>query len=187
MSGALLTWALLRFALSAAAASAPAVPFPQFRIGPEDVIQVTVWNNEALSRIVPVRPDGMISLPLLNDVPVAGLTPAELKDVLARRLAEFVASPEVAVIVTEVHSLKVSVIGEVAHPGRYEFRSHATVVDVLAMAGGFTEFASRSRIVVLRPEGRSVRRIPFNYDKVGGGSGGQDNFPVGPGDTVIVP
>jgi polysaccharide biosynthesis/export protein len=154
-------------------------------IGPEDMVQISVWNNEALSRVVPVRPDGMISLPLLNDVPAAGRTPLELRQQLVKRLAEFVPSPEVSVIVTEVRSFKVSVLGQVNKPGRYDLKNRATVLDVLAMAGGFTEFASRSKITVLRNDGRAARRLPFNYDKVSEGS--QSNLQVRPGDVVLVP
>jgi len=90
-----------------------------YRIGPEDLLQISVWKNEAMSVTVPVRPDGMISLPLLHDVPAAGLTPLQLRDLLVRRLADYVQDPEVSVIVREVHSFKVSVVGEVAHPGRF--------------------------------------------------------------------
>ncbi len=158
-----------------------------YRIGAEDVLQISVWNNEALSRVVPVRPDGMISLPLLNDVPAAGSTPLELRDALMKRLAEYVPQPEVSVIVTEVRSFKVSVIGRVAKPGRYELKTWATVVDVLAMAGGFTEYASKSRIVVLRSEGKTQKRIPFNYDKLDSDGRERVNFYVQPGDIVLVP
>jgi polysaccharide biosynthesis/export protein len=160
---------------------------PDYRIGPEDVLQISVWKNEAISRTMPVRPDGRISLPLLNDVPVAGLTPMELRDALVKKLTEYMASPEVSVIVTEVRSFKVSVIGDVPKPDRYELRSAATVMDVLAMAGGPTEFASRSRIVVLRTTGQKVERIPFDYNKVASGDARQENFLLRPGDIVVVP
>jgi len=158
-----------------------------YRIGPEDTLLISVWRNEAISRSVPVRPDGMISLPLLNDVKAAGYTPAELRDVLAARLAEFMPSPEVSVIVTEVRSFKVSVLGEVAKPARYELKSATTVLDVLALAGGLTEFAARSRIVIMRPERDGVKRILFNYNKVVGGGGEQGNLQLEPGDIVLVP
>jgi len=158
-----------------------------YRIGPEDVLQISVWNNDALSRTVPVRPDGMISLPLLNDVKAAGLTPMELRDALMKKLVEFIPSPEISVIVTEVRSFMVSVIGEVLKPGRYDLKSSATVVDALAMAGGFKEFASRSNIVVLRSDGPIAKRIPFDYDKMKSASGPTANFPLRPGDIVIVP
>jgi polysaccharide export outer membrane protein len=158
---------------------------PPYLIGPEDVLQVAVWNNDAVSRTVPVRPDGMISLPLVNDVPAAGLTPMQLRDALLKRLIEYIPSPEVSVIVTDVHSLKVSVVGEVTRPGRYELKAWATVLDVIAMAGAFKEFAARSRIVVLRGSGNGLERIPFNYDKAA--EGAQANFYVHPGDIVMVP
>jgi polysaccharide export outer membrane protein len=129
----------------------------------------------------------MISLPLLNDVQAAGLTPLELRAALIKKLAEFIPDPEVSVIVTDVRSLKVSVIGQVARPGRYEFRSWATVVDVLAMAGGLSDFAAKSRITVFRPNGRATKRIPFNYEKLGAKDDEQVNFFVRPGDLVFVP
>ncbi|PYN74173.1 MAG: hypothetical protein DMD96_31025 [Candidatus Rokuibacteriota bacterium] len=156
-----------------------------YRIGAEDVLQIAVWKNETLSRTVPVRPDGKISLPLINDVQAAGLTAAELRDVLTKKLAEYIPSPEVSVIVSDIRSMKVSVMGEVAKPGRYDLKSNATVLDVLALAGGFTQFASRSKIVILRPDGGAMKRIPFNYNKVSASE--QDNFYVRNGDVVLVP
>ena len=158
-----------------------------YRIGPEDVIQVSVWNNETMSRTAPVRPDGKISLPLLNDVQAAGLTPMEMREQLIRRLTEYIPHAEVSVIVTEVRSFKVAVIGQVPKPDRYELRSAATVMDVLAMAGGFTDFAARSRVVVIRARGDRTERIPFDYDKVRAGDPGQANFRLQPGDIVLVP
>src|SRR5437660_9568269 len=106
-----------------------------YRIGPEDLLDIAVWNNTAISRAVPVRPDGKISLPLLNDVQAAGLTPMQLRDALTKKLVEYVPAPEVSVIVREVRSFTVSVIGELRNPGRYELRSRTTVLDVLARAG----------------------------------------------------
>jgi polysaccharide export outer membrane protein len=158
-----------------------------YRIGPEDLIQVSVWNNEAISRTVPVRPDGKITLPLLNDVQAAGLTPLELRGVLMKTLAEYMPTPEVSVIVTEVRSFKVSVIGAVPKPDRYELKSRATVMDVLAMAGGLTEFASRSRIFVLRSNAGKTERIPFDYGKVSSGDARYRNVQLQPGDIVVVP
>src|SRR5881628_3510854 len=105
-----------------------------YRIGPEDTLQIVVWKNEAMSRTVPVRPDGMISLPLLNDVQAAGLTPMELRDLLVKGLAEYMPSPEVSVIVQEVRSSKISILGEVAHPGRFDLKGRTTVLDLLALA-----------------------------------------------------
>ena len=149
-----------------------------------DEINAVANRVEALTRAVPVRPDGMISLPLVNDVRAAGLTALELREVLTRKLTEFMPSPEVSVIVSDIRSLKISVIGEVTKPGRYELKSWATVLDVLALAGGFTQFASRARIVILRPDGAAMKRIPFNYNKV---AAEQDNFYVRNGDVVLVP
>ncbi len=150
----------------------------EYRIGAEDTLQIST---------IPVRPDGMISLPLLNDVKAAGLTPSELRQVLATKLAEYMPTPEVSVILTDVRSFKVSVIGEVRRPARYELKSWTTILDVLALAGGFTEFAARGRIVVLRPNGKAIKSILFNYNKVVTAGGEQENFYLRPGDIVLVP
>ncbi len=158
-----------------------------YRIGPEDTLTIAVWKNEAITRTVPVRPDGMISLPLINDVKAAGLTPMQLRDDLVKRMSEFIPAPEISVILTEVRSFKVSVMGEVARPARYDLKSWTTVLDVLALAGGFNEFAKRSRIVVLRPDGTAVKRIPFDYNKVISSEGEQGNLYLRPGDIVLVP
>lgn len=156
-----------------------------YRIGPEDLLDISVWNNTAISRAVPVRPDGKISLPLLNDVQAEGLTPTQLRDSLMQKLVDYVPNPEVSVILREVRSFKVSVIGEVTRPGRFELRSRTTVLDILAMASGFTAFAARARIVILRYDGTTVKRVPFNYNKVVGGE--QENFFLQPDDIVLVP
>jgi polysaccharide export outer membrane protein len=157
-----------------------------YRIGPEDMLRISVWKNEAMTQTVPVRPDGKISMPLLNDVQAAGLTAQELRDLLARKLVEFIPNPEVSVIVIDVRSFKVSVIGEVARPGRFELKAWTTAVDVLALAGGFSQFASRSKIVILRTDGAGpMKRIPFNYNKVLAGE--QENLYLQNGDIVMVP
>lgn len=158
-----------------------------YRIGPEDKLQIAVWNNEAMSRTVPVRPDGKISLPLLNDVQAAGFTPSQLRDALAKRLTEYMPNAEVSVIVLETKSTKVSVIGEVSKPARYELASRTTVLDVLAMSGGLTQFAARGRIFVLRRNGEDLKRIPFNYNRAVSADGEQVNFVLEPGDIVVVP
>ncbi|HEX9428570.1 MAG TPA: polysaccharide biosynthesis/export family protein [Candidatus Polarisedimenticolia bacterium] len=157
----------------------------EYRIGPQDLLQISVWKNEALSAEVPVRPDGMISLPLLNDVRAAGLTPMELRKTLIDRLAEYVPSPELSVIVKQVRSPKVSIMGEVTHPGRYDLAEETTVLDLLAIAGGLTEFASHSRIVVVRREPAGVRRLRFDYDRALT-AGRQENYRLLPGDIVLV-
>lgn len=174
-------------AAKTAAAPAASPALDPYKIGPEDMLNISVWKNEALSRLVQVRPDGMISMPLLDDVGAAGLTPLQLRDVLAKRLAEFIPNPEVSVIVADVRSFKVSLLGEVGKPGRYELKSWTTILDLLALAGGFNQFAARSRIVVLRPSGKTMTRIPFNYNKVVSSGGEEENFYLQPGDIVLVP
>ena len=169
----------------AAQADRQARPVDDYRIGPEDVLAIAVWNNEAMSRVVPVRPDGKISLPLLDDVQAGGLTPMQLRDAIAKRLSEYVPSPSVSVIVNDVRSFKVSVIGEVARPARYELKSRASVLDVLALAGGFNQFANRARLVVLRTDGDKQIRIPFNYNRVVAGE--EENVYLRPNDIILVP
>jgi len=161
---------------------AESCPASAYVIGPEDVLDIAVWDNTQITRTVPVRPDGKISLPLLNDVQAAGLTPMQLRETLTTALAEYIPRSAVSVLVREIHSFKVAVIGQVKTPGRYELKDRATVLDVLAMAGGLTEYASRSRIVVLREEPDGTKQIPFPYDKLtaknrvnGSKNGGQQN------------
>lgn len=172
-----------------AATQEPGLPDQTYRIGPEDVLQISVWKNDAISRAVPVRPDGKITLPLLNDVQAAGLTPMELRAFLMEKLAEYTPNPEVSVIVTGINSFRVSVIGEVMRPGRYDLKSWTTVLELLAQAGGLTQFASRSRIVVLRPlgDGKGFQRLPFNYNTVISAGGEQHNFLLHSGDILLVP
>jgi polysaccharide biosynthesis/export protein len=157
-------------------------------IGPSDVLEIAVWNNTLISRTVPVRPDGKISIPVLNDVQAAGLTPMQLQSLLSTGLAGYIQTPEVSVIVREVHSFKVSVIGQVKTPGRYELTSRATVLDALALAGGLTEYADRGRLVIMRKAGDTTRFIPFAYDKVtpSYGSKGQENLFLQPDDIIMV-
>jgi polysaccharide export outer membrane protein len=173
-------------------ASVPPPPAPDtggnYRIGPEDILQVFVWKNDTLSRVVPVRPDGHISLPLLGDVRAEGMTPIELREVLTQRYVKYMPAPEVSVIVVEVRSFKVSVIGEVLRPGRFELKSATTALDAIALAGGFSPFASRTRVVILRPDGKNgMTRIPFNYNRVVAAGGEAENLWLRSGDIVLVP
>lgn len=158
----------------------------EYRIGPADVLQITVWKNEMLTRQVPVRPDGMISLPLVHEVRAAGLTPMQLRDTLKSKLATYVSNTDISVTVMEINSFTVSVLGEVRAAGRYQFASHVTVLDALARAGGITEFASPADIVVLRPEADAMKKIPFDYTKAVTAQAPQNLF-VRPGDIVLVP
>ena len=183
---------------AAAALPAPAagVDQSQYRIGPEDMLAIAVWQNQDLTRTVPVRPDGHISLPLVNDVQAAGLTPMELRDLLKQKLAEYAPGAEISVIVAEVNSFKVSVMGKVQRPDRDLLKGPTTVLDVLALAGGFQDFANQEKVVVLRPEpffvqgkpsGQTFRRMYMNYKKVIAAGGETDNFALQPGDIVVVP
>jgi polysaccharide export outer membrane protein len=158
-----------------------------YRIGPEDQLSIVVWKNETLTRQVTVRPDGKISLPLVNDVRAAGLTAMELREVLSKKLSAFMPPPEVSVIVNEVRSSHISVLGEVEKPGRYDLRSRTTVLEAIALAGGFKDFASTNKIVILRSVGKVLRRIPFNYKRVAAAGDGADNFELLPNDVILVP
>jgi polysaccharide export outer membrane protein len=156
-------------------------------IGPEDMLEISVWKNQDLSRTVPVRPDGKISLPLLNDVQAAGLTPSALAEELTKRLTEYIPVPQVSVIVTSVQSFKISILGEVTAPGRYDIHGRMTVLDALAVAGRFSDFASPKNIYILRHEGNTEKRIPFNYNRVIAEGGEQENIFVQPNDVIVIP
>ncbi|MGH7304233.1 MAG: polysaccharide biosynthesis/export family protein [Candidatus Rokuibacteriota bacterium] len=162
-----------------------AVVGPAYRIGIDDVLDIAVWNNTTVSRTVPVRPDGKISLPLLDEVQAAGLTPAQLRASLMAKLAEYMPNPEVSVIVREVHSNKISVLGEVRKAGRYDITQRATVLDAVALAGGFNDWARRSKLVIMRHEGGGVKRIPVNYNRILAEE--DENVILQAGDIVVVP
>lgn len=158
-----------------------------YRIGSEDTIEISVWKNDALSRRLPVRPDGKITLPLLNDVQASGLTPMELREVLIGKLKDVMTTPEVSVIVVEPRSYKISIIGEVARPGVVVLRSRTTMLELLAMVGGVTQFAGRSRIFVIRRDGATQKKIPFNYNRALSADPEQENFYLQPNDLVVIP
>jgi polysaccharide export outer membrane protein len=168
------------------ASAAPAIT--DYVIGPEDVLQITVWKNESLSRVLPVRPDGKISLPLLHDVQAAGLTPMQLQEKLATALGEFMPNPEVSVTVSDVRSYRISVLGEVQKPGVLQLKSDTTVLEALALAGGFRDFASPSKIMILRKNGDGqTQKIPFNYNRVVKDNRSDGNVLLKSGDVVVVP
>ena len=131
----------------------------EFRLGPDDVLEVFVYKEQELSTTVVVRPDGKISLPLIGELPVNGKTAIDLQKEIAQRLKQFVSEPTVNVIVKEVNSAKVSVIGEVKTPGMYKIKDHATVLDAVALAGGFTEYAKRDRVKLIRIESNGQPKI----------------------------
>ena len=158
-----------------------------YRIGASDVLAIEVWENAAISRTVVVRPDGMISLPLLNDVRAAGLTPEQLRAELKTRLQDYMPNVEVSIIVSAVNSMKVSVVGAVETPGRYPLESRMTVLDALALAGGLKGFAVRKRIVIMRQEGQGRQYLYFNHDNVMADDGTVGNIALQPGDIIFVP
>jgi polysaccharide biosynthesis/export protein len=168
----------------------------EYKIGTEDVLAIFVWQNADLTRTVPVRPDGRISLPLINEVQASGLTPLQLRDALVERYRQFDKAIELSVMIQEVSSFRVSVIGKVAHPQRYNLKSPTTILELLAMAGGLLEYADGENITLLRPEpmapgrsgtGKMFRRMRFNYKRVVSSGGETENFPVLPNDIVIIP
>jgi polysaccharide export outer membrane protein len=155
-------------------------------IGPEDVLTVIVWREKELSADVVVRPDGKISLPLLNDVQAAGLTPEQLAQVVEKQAIQYVKDSDASVIVKEIRSRKVFVIGEVAKPGVVPLTSKMTVLQLIASVGGLLEYADKSNITILRNEGGRERRMRFNYKDVIAGRNLQQNVELQPGDMVLV-
>jgi len=163
-------------------------PRAGFRIGPGDVLQINVWKEpEASVPVVVVRSDGKISLPLIKELDAVGLTPSELERLVTEKLTRFINAPEVAVLVREINSEKVYLVGGVKKEGSVRLHSSMTVLQVLSEGGGLTEYAKRKKIYVLRTENRKQIRLPFNYDEVVRGEQIEQNFFVQPGDTIIVP
>ena len=164
----------------------------EFLLGPEDVLEVTVWRNQDLSRTVVVRPDGKISLPLIGDVQASGLTSAQVAAKIAARLTEFKENPNVSVSLKEVNSYFIFVLGEVLKPGKYPLKSYATVLQGVSLAGGFTLYASKNRMQVIRTltngDGKENQlRIPVPYNDLVSGKGEIENFVLKSGDTIVVP
>ena len=160
----------------------------EYVIGPDDMLAINVWKETEISRTVQVRPDGKISLPLAGEIQAAGLQPLQLQQQIADKLKSFISDPEVTVIVQEVRSKKFNVIGEVQRPGTYALSNSSTVLDAIALAGGFKDFAKQTKIYVLRVQPNGSRtRIPFNYKKVVKGRHMEENVPLQSGDTIVVP
>jgi polysaccharide export outer membrane protein len=166
----------------------PVAPSEDYVIGVDDVLAITVWKEPDISKTIPVRPDGKITLPLVGDVQAAGKTPRMLQQELHNSLASFVAVPEVAVIVQEVKSVKFNIVGEVARPGSYPLGESMTVLDAIAQAGGVGIYAKSNSIYVLRlrPDGSSVQ-LPFHYKQVLKGTNLSQNVRLQPRDTIVVP
>ncbi|HET6143598.1 MAG TPA: polysaccharide biosynthesis/export family protein [Candidatus Acidoferrales bacterium] len=168
-------------------AAAPATTDPAYVIGPQDMLDINVWKEPDMTRLVPVRPDGKISLPLINDVQAAGSTPQQLAADITTKLKKFLTDPQVTVIVTAINSQRVFVIGEVLHAGAFQLVPGTTVLQALANAGGFTTFANVKKIHVMRVVNGKHVEMPFNYREVLNGDSQDQNIKLEPGDTVVVP
>ncbi len=159
---------------------------PSYVIGPDDTLFVSVWKEPDLTATLPVRADGMISLPLLNDVQASGLTPMQLSASITEKLKKFVSDPRVTVVVTQMNSQRVYVTGEVTHSGAMNLTPDMTVLQALSSAG-FTQFANTKGIYVLRSESGIQKKYPVNYKKLVKGEDSQSNILLKPGDTIVVP
>ena len=165
-------------------------PLPQtnssYVIGPDDMLHVSVWKEPDLTNTMPVRADGMISLPLLNDVQAAGLTPMQLAASITEKLKKYITDPHVTVEVTQMNSQRIYITGEVLHPGAMNLTPDMTVLQALASAG-FTQFANTKGIYVLRTENGKQDKLPVNYKKLVKGEDMKQNLAPKPGDTIVVP
>ena len=175
-----------------AAAGAPVVPGaveppPGYVIGPEDVLGVVFWREKDLSTDAAVRPDGKITVPLLNDLPAAGLTPDQLRDRIQTAASKFVEDPSVTIVVKAINSRKVFITGQIAKPGQYPLAGPTTVMQLIATAGGVSEFADTDKILIMRTEAGKQTAKRFNYEDVLDGKNLNQNIELQPGDTVVVP
>jgi polysaccharide export outer membrane protein len=157
-------------------------------IGPSDVLAINVWKEPDISRSVPVRSDGKISLPLVGELQAGGQTPKQLEQEITKKLTSYIAEPEVTVMVQETKSQRINILGQVQRPGAYQLTSSMTVLDAIATAGGFKDFAKQKSIYILRqsPDGKQVR-LPFNYKDVIKGKGTEQNIRLEARDTIVVP
>ena len=158
-------------------------------IGPEDVLEITVWRNQDLSKVVQVRPDGRISLPLIGDVNAVGKTPTQLTADISAKLKEYKEAPSVAIVVKEVNSYAIFVLGEVGRPGKYPLKSKTTLLQGITIAGGFSQTAARNKVVVFRFNDTSNGSVKMkaSYDDIVLRDGSQQNIELKPGDTIVVP
>ena len=172
-------------AKSADVAQSSNVP-SDYVIGADDTLHIYVWKEPDLTETLPVRPDGKISMPLLNDITAAGLTPLQLRDEITEKLKKYVSDPRVTVVVTGTNSRRIFVTGEVLHTGPMTLLPHMTMLQALAQAG-FTQFANPKAIYLLRNENGKQAKIPFNYKEVVKGNRPEQNIELKPGDTIVVP
>jgi polysaccharide biosynthesis/export protein len=171
---------------------APSVSLPpkdasNYLIGAQDVLDVNVWKETELTKTVPVRPDGKISLPLLNDVQAAGLTPTQLSQSITEKLKRYISDPQVTVIVTVMNSQRVYLIGQVARPGAYPLLPGMTMLQAISSAGGLAQFANSKKIFLTRAEDGKTKKYPFNYKDVMEGRAPEQDIPLRAGDTIVVP
>ena len=159
---------------------------PEYVIGPEDVLHIAVWKENDLTTTLPVRPDGKISLPLLDDVQAAGLTPKRLADSVTEKLRKYIADPRVTVVVTAINSKRIYLVGEVLHAGATPMLPNMTVLQALSSAG-LNQFANTKRIYVLRTVNGKQQKLPVNYRKLVKGEEIEQNYILQPGDTIVVP
>ena len=169
------------------AAPKVAVADPNYVIGGQDVLDISVWKETELTRTVPVRPDGKISLPLLNDVQAAGLTPTQLANQITESLKKYVTNPQVTVIVSQINSQRIYILGEVTRAGAYPLLPNMTILQGLSSAGGFTQFANLKKIYMFRTENGKQVKFPFNYKDVVNGKSIEENVLLKAGDTIVVP
>lgn len=161
----------------------------EYRIGPEDVLEIMVWKNADLTRTVTVRPDGKISLPLVGDVQASGLTTEELKTIVTRRMKDYIATPEISVLVTTINSYFYYITGEVARPGKYPLKERTTVLQAISVAGGFTPFASKNGMALFRKDPLNATEVKFRvrYDDIISSEDPKKNLVIQSGDTIVVP
>jgi len=160
---------------------------PNYSIAPEDVLTIEVWKEPEISRTVPVRRDGKISLPLLNDLQAAGLTPTQLGAEIVEKLRSTIVHPQVTVIVAQMSSLRIYILGQVTRGGAYPLVPDMTVMQALSVAGGFTPYANVKKIHVIRSENGTDKILPLNYREVSSGRKTEQNVHLKPGDTIVVP
>ena len=167
--------------------AAAATDDPTYKIGAQDTLRIDVWREDQLTRTVPVRPDGKITLPLLNDVQAVGLTPMELAAVISEGLKKYITNPQVTVSVTEINSKRIYVNGEVNRSGAFQLLPHMTILQALSGSGGFTAFAKIKSIYILRVKSGKSVKIPFNYKEAIKGKNLEQNIELEPGDVIVVP
>jgi polysaccharide export outer membrane protein len=167
--------------------AAPATSDAGYIIGPQDVLRIDVWKEPDISRVIPVRPDGKISVPLLNDVQASGLTAMQLATSLREGLSKYLNNPQVTVTVAEINSRRIYITGEVTRPGALPLLPNMTVLQALASGGGFTQFARLKNIYVMRTEDGKQVKHPFNYKEVVKGNLAEQNILLQSGDVIVVP